>query len=168
MSIQGKAKNSGPSNGYTTIAAIDIARLTELKSAINTLVKTLGASLPRYGAEIHAAYEAVPWMNDNVSGYMMRDLWAFSAELLQRVPDPEVQQVVQQVRRAQEAATIHAKDIFGSSANGLSILMPKSNELAQDKFRGYISGPYQQNRFASDTGWDEFLLQLSDFIRAQG
>lgn len=167
MSIQAKAKNSGWRNGYTTMSAIDINALSELKSALNSLLKTLSASMPRYGAQIHAAYESVPWMNDYAEKYLIRDLWAFTAELLEQVPDSEIQRAVLRVRRAQEAATVHAKDIFESKANGLSILMPKSRELAQDGYRRYISHDYQKNRFATDSGWDEFLLMISDYVRAQ-
>lgn len=166
MSIQAKAKRSGPQNGHTTMAAIDINRLTDLKSALNSLVKLLTASLPRYGPQIYSAYDAVPFMNEGAEEYMIRDLWAFTGELLRQVPDPAIQQATQQVRRAQEAATVHSKDIFGTSANGLSIVMPKGRQLTGKNTQDYIQkGPYQQSRLAKDTGWDEFLLALAPYAQ---
>lgn len=167
LSIQALAQNSGPKMGYTTMAAIDINQLTELKSAINSLSLLLKAKLGSHGAQILAAYNAVPGFKQNDEAYPLRDFWAFGSELLQ-INDPQIQAAVLATRRAQEKATIHAKDVFGAKANGLSVLMPLSEGLASDKLRSYISKNYQENRFAVDSAWDDFLLALSDFVRAAG
>lgn len=154
MAIAGLGKQ-GPRTGYATMAAVDIGKMDELKSAINTLAKALVASLPTEGAAIKAAYDAVPHA---LQMKQMRDLWAFTAQLDQKVKDAGVKAAVRQVRDAQEAAMLHSKDAYGSGANGLSILMPARTELG--KYGTFIKGEYQRVRFAKDTGWDDLLTAL--------
>lgn len=166
LSIQAHAKNGTSAMGYTTMAAFDIARLAELKTAINALTGLLRSKLPALGPQIRAAYDAVETFKQDNEAYPLRDFWSFTAELLQKVPDPQIQAAVLAARRAQETATIHQKDIFGDKANGLSILMPQSAALTTDRLRTFITQKYQETRFAADSGWDEFLLSLSDYLRA--
>lgn len=167
LSIQAHAKHGTSSMGYTTMAAFDISRLAELKTAINQLSLLLKAKLPALGPQIRSAYDAVETFKQDNQDYPLRDFWSFTAELLQRVPDPQIQAATLQARRAQEAATIHQKDIFGDKANGLSILMPQTSALTGDRIRTFVTKNYQENRFAADSAWDEFLMALSDYVRAQ-
>ncbi|HEY9766070.1 MAG TPA: clostripain-related cysteine peptidase [Chroococcales cyanobacterium] len=145
--------------GYTTFAAVDIDKMTELKGAINSLALALKAAMATHRAEIVAAYDAVPTVQGDAEAkeyyQQMRDLWAFTAQLMQKVTEKGVLSAVAGVRSAQEAAMIHEKDSFGSAANGLSILMPARNQM--DKYGKYIDSAYQKTRFAKDTAWDDFL-----------
>ncbi|RZL69387.1 MAG: hypothetical protein EOO93_01740 [Pedobacter sp.] len=59
MAIQGNGKK-GASDGYTTIAAFDISKVDELKTALNKLSLALKAAMPNESKEILAAYDAVP------------------------------------------------------------------------------------------------------------
>jgi hypothetical protein len=164
MAIQALAK-SGSSNGYTTLAALDINQLSGLKTAVNQLSLALIAKMPTLGSQIMAAYQAVPGFKANNENYSLRDFWAFGSELLAQVKDPQIEAAVLNARRAQEKATIHARDSFGAKANGLSILMPPGNGLASDNVRNFILKTYQANRFARESAWDDFLLALSDQMR---
>lgn len=95
-----------------------------------------------------------------------RDLWAFTAALDKGVSDVGVQGAVDQVRSAQRAAMLHAKDSYGGAANGLSILMPPRNlaEKEAASIKKFVKGRYQETRFAKDTAWDDFL----DLVAAGG
>lgn len=155
MAIAGLGKQ-GSKTGYATMAAVDIGKMDELKSAINTLSRALLATMPTEGAAIKAAYDAVPAA---LQMKQMRDLWAFTAQLDQKVKDAGVKAAVRQVRDAQKAAMLHEKDAYDSGANGLSILMPPREELA--KYGTFIKGEYQRVRFAKDTAWDDLLTALA-------
>jgi hypothetical protein len=166
MAIQANAKNperkDGSFSGYTTMAAIDMTKLDELKTAINVLARALTAAMKTESQAIVAAYDAVPTVQgkDKAEAFSdhMRDLWAFTAQLDQRVKDKAVQSAVAQVRSAQRAAMLHAKDTFGSAANGLSIFMPARAELgAKGQMTKFLAGRYQETKFAKDSAWDEFL-----------
>ncbi|MOA55267.1 hypothetical protein D3C78_1790260 [compost metagenome] len=53
---------------------------------------------------------------------------------------------------------LHAKDTFGSAANGLSIFMPTRDQLgAKGQMSKFLAGAYQSTRFAKDSAWDEFI-----------
>lgn len=170
MAIQAGAKHPQGKDGdkemqgYTTFAAVDLAQMDELKSAINTLSRALIAAMPSQKAQILAAYDAVPTVQGGANPVQyyeqMRDLWAFTAQLQQRVTDKGVLDAVAQVRSAQSAAMIHEKDSFGSASNGLSIFMP-SRAALKDQMGKYLTGRYQQTRFAQDTVWDDFLKVIS-------
>jgi hypothetical protein len=166
MAIQAGAKHpqkkDGSFSGYTTFAAVDISKMDELKSAINVLARSLVADMKTESTAIVAAYDAVPTIQGKAKAENtfdhMRDLWAFTAELDKRVKDMGVQSAVDGVRAAQKAAMLHEKDSFGSAANGMSILLPMRSELGEKgQFTKYLSGAYQQTRFAKDSAWDDFL-----------
>jgi hypothetical protein len=172
MAIQGLAKNpsrpDGSYSGYRTFAAIDVERLDELKTSINVLARTLTAMLPTQREAVVAAYDSVPTFTakEKAQSYYehARDLWAFTAALQKAFPqDKALQQAVAQVRNAQQAAMIHAKDSYGSAANGLSIFMPTSTDLRADKdhVQKFTTRGYARLRFTKDTAWDEFLVQLA-------
>jgi hypothetical protein len=167
LAIQGLGKHgnaNGEYSGYATIAAIDIAKMDELKTAVNGLAKALLAAYPAQQAAIGKAYDAVPNFGEHEK--CQRDLWAFTAALDKGVADAGVKTAVASVRSAQRAAMLHAKDSYGSAANGLSILMPPRN-LAEKEAAGmkkFIQGRYQDTRFAKDTAWDDFL----DIVAAGG
>jgi hypothetical protein len=165
MAIAGRGKRGMMSNsdpgGYRTIAAIEIDRLDELKGAINSLAKALLGADASHETAIRTAYSAaaVP----PFSGYAddQRDLWAFTAALQKHVQDPAVLRAVDVVRMAQRAVMLHEKDAHGSLANGLSILMPKTNkEEERVGFLNFIRKSYQKTRFAKDCAWDKFLEKM--------
>ena len=138
--------------------------MDELKSAINTLAGSLKAAMPRHRAAIVTAYDATPLFNGEESPdktyEQSRDLWAFTAQLLQTVTEPGVQRAVQQVRTAQRAAMLHERDSYGSNANGLSIFMPvRGSDSA--KWGPFLKDSYPELRFAKDSGWDEFLAEVA-------
>ncbi|MBT9544366.1 MAG: hypothetical protein IV090_03175 [Candidatus Sericytochromatia bacterium] len=166
LAIQANAKNGGKRQGYTTLAAFDLNQLGGLKTAVNQLANVLKAKMPTHGAQIRAVYLSVPGFKENNEGYFLRDFWAFGSALLEQINDPQIEAAVLNARRAQEAATIHARDSFGAKANGLSILMPPGTALAEDKYRNYLLKTYQETRFARESAWDDFLLALSDFMRS--
>jgi hypothetical protein len=166
MAIQAGSKHpqkkDGSFSGYTTFAAVDIAKMDELKSAINVLARALVADMKTESKAIVAAYDAVPTIEGKSKpesfADAMRDFWAFTAELDKRVTDKGVKSAIADARAAQRAAMLHEKDSFGSAANGLSILMPFRADLGKDgKMTKFITGAYQQTRFAKDSAWDDFL-----------
>lgn len=166
MAIQAGSKHpqkkDGSFSGYTTFAAVDIGRMDELKSAINGLARTLTADMKTESAAIVAAYDAVPTIQGKNKpesfADAMRDFWAFTAELDKRVKDKAVKSAIADARTAQRNAMLHEKDSFGSAANGMSILMPFRADLGKGgKMTKFITGAYQQTRFAKDSAWDEFL-----------
>jgi hypothetical protein len=167
LSIAANAKSvktkDGEHSGYTAMAAIDIGRLDELKSAINSLVVALKAAMPKQRDAITAAYDAVPAYNGKEIPEQYyeqsRDLWAFTAQLQQKVQDPAVQRAVDQVRQAQRQAMLHERDSFGSAANGLTIFMPARNSDPQT-WQGIRKNRYGALRFTADSGWDEFIDQM--------
>jgi hypothetical protein len=167
LAIAANAKSvkdaNGAHSGYTTMAAVDIGRMDELKTAINSLAGSLKAAMPTHRAAIVAAYDAVPLFNGeetpDKSYEQSRDLWAFTAQLQQKVNEPGVQRTVAQVRQAQKAAMLHERDSYGSNANGLSIFMPVRGSDAT-KWGPFLKDGYLQLRFAKDTGWNEFLTEI--------
>ncbi|PIQ27887.1 hypothetical protein COW36_08725 [bacterium (Candidatus Blackallbacteria) CG17_big_fil_post_rev_8_21_14_2_50_48_46] len=166
LSIQALAKNGGKAMGYTTLAAFDLNQMRELKTAVNQLALTLIAKMPALGSQIRAAYLSVPGFKENNEGYYLRDFYAFGSALLEQVNDAQIEAAVLNARRAQEKVTLHARDSFGAKANGLSILMPPGQTLTDEKYRSYLGKNYQGLRFGRESAWDEFLMSLSDFMRA--
>jgi hypothetical protein len=164
LSIAANAKSvktkDGEHSGYTAMAAVDIGRLDELKSAINSMIVALKAAMPSQKAAITAAYDAVPAYNGKEIPEQYyeqsRDLWAFTAQLQQKVTDKAVLRAVDQVRSAQRAAMLHERDSFGSAANGLTIFMPARNSDPAT-WQGIRKNRYGALRFTTDSGWDEFI-----------
>lgn len=163
LSILAHAKDPDQADGYSgyrTIAAVEISRMAEMKSALNSLAIALMNSKEK--AMILEAYDAVPTVRvteEPVEKHdQLRDLWNFSTQLVHLVPDPAVQKAVTRFRQTQRLAMIYERDSHGSAANGISILMPFRDQL--DKYRPFIKGEYQNTRFAKDSAWDEFLLSL--------
>lgn len=164
LAIQGLAKHGkadGQYSGYDTLAAIDIEKMDELKTAINVLSRALIAGMPKQREAILKAYDAVP--NFGESEKYQRDLWAFTAALDKNVTDASIKRAVTDVRSAQKAASIHAKDAYGGAANGMSILMPPRTLTEKEAAAGqrFLTGKYQETRFAKDTAWDDFLKMVS-------
>lgn len=165
LAIQGLAKHGdagGQYSGYATIAAIDLGRMDELKTALNGLSRALVAALPGHKAQILAAYDGVPFFGD--SEKYQRDLWAFTAALDKQVADPGVKRAVADVRQAQRQAMLHARDAYGGAAGGLSIFMPPRTGDEAANGKKFLAGRYQDTRFAKDAGWDDFL----DLVAAGG
>lgn len=165
LAIQGLAKHGnagGQYSGYQTIAAIDLAKMDELKTALNGLSKALVAAYPKQGKAIKGAYDAVPFFGD--SEKYQRDLWAFTAALDKQVADAGVKAAVADVRAAQRAAMLHSKDAYGGAANGLSIFMPPTSGDEAANGKKFLANRYQQTRFAKDAAWDDFL----DLVAAGG
>lgn len=164
MAVQGHGK-TGSGDGYTTIAAFDISKVDELKTSLNQLALALKGAMSEESAQILAAYDAVPTIKGadvaEKRSEHMRDLWRFTGELDKRVSSKNLKDAVQKVRRAQETFILHAKDALGSSANGLSILMPFRNSLGEGSdMEKFLKTNYQKRKFAADSAWDEFLLSL--------
>lgn len=169
LAIQAHAKHPQGKDdtfyGYTTFAAVDISRMDELKTAINGLSASLikGMQNDQDAKAILAAYNAVPSVQGEPEqdeySEQMRDLWAFTAQLLQKSKNSTILSAVDRVRRAQETAMLHEKDCFGSAANGLSILMPSTKEIS--KYAKFIDGTYQKTKFAKDSNWDDFLREIA-------
>jgi hypothetical protein len=167
MAIMANAKSvktaDGEHSGYTVMAAVDIGKMDELKSAINTLTVAMKAAMPTQRAAILAAYDAVPTFDgkEEPDTYYehSRDLWAFTAQLQQKVSSAGVQAAVQNLRKAQKAVMIHERDSYGSAANGLSIFMP-ARKGDSSQWAGWYKNSYPTLRFAKDSGWDEFLKSV--------
>lgn len=164
MAIQGHGK-TGSKEGYTTFSAIDISKLDELKTNINKLSLALIEALKTEPKNVLLAYDSVPTIQGEgtpeKSSQNMRDLWRFTAELDKRVTSKSVKEALALVRASQEKATIHEKDVFGASANGLSIFMPFRENLQSDKgMYKFLNGGYLKRRFAQDSAWTNFLRAL--------
>lgn len=163
MAIAGRGKHPTQvpgHSGYNTIGAYDVGQMDELKTSLNVLARSLSADLKGPGrAAVLAAYDATPAFNEKYAA--MRDLWAFSAQLLKASPSASTKQAVDAVRAAQRKATLHAKDAFADAANGLSIMLPPRGGDAEAKKRhlAFLDGAYQQTRFAKDGAWDAFVRE---------
>lgn len=165
LSIMAHAKDPDqPSgfSGYKTIAAVDMAKVNDMKTALNSLAIALINSKEKDA--ILEAYDSVPTVRvteEPCENYdQLRDLWNFTTQLVHMVPDKAVQDAVTRLRNAQRAAMLYERDAHGSAANGVSILMPFRDQLS--KYRPFIQGPYQETRFAQDSAWDDFLLSLPE------
>lgn len=140
--------------GYATASAIDLDRIAEVKSAINVLSRDMMAALPTQGAEIKAAYMAVPEFK-NYANSGQRDLWTFCNKLA-AVKNPAIQKAALDVKQAMRGALLHTRDNEGAAANGLSIFMPRNAQALKQAEQFNYAG----SRFAKDTQWDEFLEKL--------
>lgn len=153
---------NGEKSGYTTIAAVDISRLDELKQTLNELALALRRALPHLRGPITQAYDQVPAVRghdpSDANRDQMRDLWAFTTQLQRLVPHPGVQAAVARAREAEKRVLLHTRDAFGSAAHGLSIYLPVRS--ARDKWGPFLQQGYLQTRFAQDSAWDEFLTEL--------
>ncbi|MFN8578511.1 MAG: clostripain-related cysteine peptidase [Candidatus Sericytochromatia bacterium] len=163
MAIQGHGK-TGADDGYTTIAAFDLSKVDELKTALNQFALSLKETMSKESKAILDAYDAVPTIkgesiaekkNEN-----MRDLWRFTNELNQRVQSPSLLSSIETLRKAQKNFTLHSKDALGASANGLSIFMPFRTNLGEGEIRTFLTENYRKRKFAVDSAWDEFLISL--------
>ncbi|MFN8671888.1 MAG: clostripain-related cysteine peptidase [Candidatus Sericytochromatia bacterium] len=164
MAVQGLGK-SGSKNGYTTFAAIDISKMDELKSAINSLSLALISGLKTEKEAILSAYDAVPTVQGESeatkSSQHMRDIWRFTGELDKKVTSKSIKDAIQLVRKAQKSVMIHERDSFGDSANGLSIFMPfRQNLKAEQGMYKFLNNGYLNRRFAKDSAWTKFLQSL--------
>ncbi|MEB3195977.1 MAG: clostripain-related cysteine peptidase [Candidatus Sericytochromatia bacterium] len=159
----GKHSNAGHNqhSGYVTMAAIDIGRLDELKTALNGLARAVLAALPKERTAILTAYDAVPNFGEHEK--YQRDLWAFTAQLAKHVKDPGVREAVERTRKAQADAMLHEKDGYGSAANGLSILLPPRTLAAKERaaLQQFVKTRYQDTRFAKDSAWDDMLTAVN-------
>lgn len=146
-------------SGYNTIAAFDLAQVDEMKTALNGLAKALSAELkgPRREAVL-AAYDQTPAFNPKYAA--MRDLWAFTAQLLKQPLSEGTKAAVEQTRSAQRRLTLHAKDAFGASANGLSIMLPpRQGDERVQAFHAFLKGAYRETRFGKDSAWGAFVQE---------
>lgn len=154
MAIAADARN--PNKGYLTVAAIETARLDEVRRTVNVLTKALMAELKKNPGAVAAAYDAVPKMEHDSVG--QRDLWSFCNEVIRRVPGAKEEAVA--VKGALKKALIHTRDRESTAANGLAIMMPPRGNLA-----GMLKHPLIQavakSKFHQGTGWDEMLAVIA-------
>lgn len=161
LSMQGHAKHEtlpdGSFSGFETLAAFDLSRVDEVKTAVNRLALALLSQLKRDPQPVLAAYDGThAFDRDEVQ----LDLWHFASEVSRHTPDPAIQAAVAELRQAQRRFMLHERDSHPIQANGLSIFLP-ARTVSSDAFeQRFLRNSYARTRFAQETAWDDFLSQV--------
>lgn len=155
MAISANAKNED--TGYSTIAAIDMSNIKDLKTSINVLSSEILRALPKNKEQILNAYDNVPELKVSPRTGQ-RDLWSF-CKALAKVNDSSLRQASLNVVKELKSTLISQSDKEGNAANGLSIFMPPRkgqlnlpNDFDLVKEVGYIN-----TKFAKETQWDKVI-----------
>lgn len=144
--------------GYSTASAIDLDKIAGVKTAVNVLSQTLIKAMTSDHDAILKAYISVPEFT-NYSDSGQRDLWTFCKALL-KIDNVNIQNDAAKVLSSLRNVLLHTRDSEGSSANGLSILMPTPQNASAGFGFDLNDYGYRNSRFASETQWDEFLLLI--------
>jgi hypothetical protein len=161
MAIFAEATQMG--SDYWTISAIELSRMDEVKRTVNVLSNQLLDAMPTHGAEILAAYDAVP--NIVLMNGSQRDLWTFCNQLNQKVTDPAIRQSALQVKAAVKKALIHTRDRQGARTQGMSICMPPRKDI--HKIMGWkLFQASLNSQFAKDTSWNRFIEAVKATVPA--
>jgi hypothetical protein len=155
MEISANANNE--ESGYSTIAAVDMSRIKDVKSAVNVLGNEILRAFPQHKDEIIGVYDAVPELIVSPRTGQ-RDLWALCKGLA-KLNIPALRNAALNVVKELKTAMLHQNDKEGPAANGLSIFMPHRKEQLNlpNDFDLFTKVSYVHTRFAKDTGWDKVI-----------
>lgn len=144
-----------------TVSATDLRKIGLLEQEIDKLARALRQALPKYKTEIIRAAQASKEFH-LADGIPFRDINRMISLFKQYVPDPAVQAACDSINHVmyRRGVIMFARQnkIEEGQGRGLSIYLPSDGRMSQ---------LYRQTRFARETQWDEFLVELSQAI-AQG
>lgn len=150
--------NKGASNQTFTIAATDLKKIGQLETVVDELARALRKALTKERDNIFRALDkAKPFaMAEEIP---FRDLNRVLSSLKDNVKDADVLSACDKVNN-----TLYRKGVVMLSrqskmekdqGRGLSIYVP---------LQGKVSKLYRETKFAKNTQWDEFLLDLNSTI----
>lgn len=151
--------NKGTGNQTFTISATNINKIGLLETEVDKLAKALRKALPKYHDDILRALEKSKDFV-NADGVPFRDLNRLISLVKENVNDTDVKSACDSINNAMYKKGViilsrqskYEKDL----GRGLSIYVPIS---------GKVSKIYRQTKFAKNTDWDEFLVDLNATIK---
>ena len=151
-------KNSG--NQTLTISATDLTKVSRLEAELDKLARALRQALPQKKDAIIRAVRASQEFH-MAEGIPFRDINRVVALLKQHVQDENINAICDQINHImyRQGVILFARQnrIEEGEGRGLSIYLPSE---------GQVSQTYRQTRFAKETQWDEFLIELNQAIQA--
>lgn len=150
--------NKGASNQTLTIAATDLRKMPLLEQSLDKLARALRKAMPTQGANIIRAMRNTQEFH-LASGIPFRDINRMISLVKQNVPVAEVAAACDEINNVMYRRGVimfsRASKLENGQGRGLSIYLPTE---------GQVSSLYRQTRFAKETQWDEFLLDLNQAI----
>ena len=147
-------------NQALTISATDLTKVGRLESELDKLARALRQALPQHKDSIIRAVRASQEFHLG-EGVPFRDINRVAALLKQHVKVPEVAAICDQINQVmyRQGLILFARQGRSQQGQGrgLSIYLPSEGEVSQT---------YRQTRFAKETQWDEFLIDLNRIIQA--
>ncbi len=151
-------KNS--ENQALTISATDLTKVGRLEAELDKLARVLRQALPQHKDSIIRAVKASQEFHLG-EGVPYRDINRVAALLKQHVQVPEIAAICDQINQVmyRQGVILFARQGRSQQGQGrgLSIYLPSDGEVGQT---------YRQTRFAKETQWDEFLIELNRAILA--
>lgn len=150
--------NKGASNQTLTIAATDLRKIGLLEQSLDKLARALRKALPAKGADIIRAMRNSQEFH-LAAGVPYRDINRMISLVKQNVQDADVAAACDEINNVMYRRGVimfsRASKLENGQGRGLSIYLPTE---------GKVSSLYRQTRFAKETQWDEFLVELNQAI----
>jgi hypothetical protein len=147
-------------NQALTISATDLTKVGRLETELDKLARALRQALPQHKDSIIRAVKASQEFHLG-EGVPFRDINRVAALLKQHVQVPEIAAICDQINQVmyRQGVILFARQGRSQQGQGrgLSIYLPSEGEVSQT---------YRQTRFAKETQWDEFLVELNRIILA--
>lgn len=147
-------------NQALTISATDLTKVSRLETELDKLARALRQALPQHKDSIIRAVKASQEFHLG-EGIPFRDINRVAALLKQHVQVPEIAAICDQINQVmyRQGVILFARQGRSQQGQGrgLSIYLPSEGEVSQI---------YRQTRFAQETQWDEFLIDLNRIIQA--
>jgi hypothetical protein len=153
--------NKGASNQTFTISATNLKKIDLLEVEVDKLSKALRSALPKHREDILRALEKSKDFV-NAEGVPFRDLNRLISLIKENVNDNDVKSACDGINNA-----LYKKGV---------ILLSRQSKLEKDLGRGLsiytpvsgkVSKLYRQTKFAKNTQWDEFLVDLNATIKPE-
>lgn len=170
---------------YSTLSAIDLSKIDQINTSLNTLASKLKDNLEQVKPEIKNARAKtreygklyrkfwwlpiiIVWLQIEPLGYDgFIDLYDFVDKLKNETTDTEIQNSCIMVMDALDEIVIANEALPNDPSYGLSIYFPKLRcQYDQSLWRGggnpefnKIPSPYENLQFSQDNLWDEFLRE---------
>lgn len=152
--------NKGQSNMTLTISATDLRKINLLEAELDTLARALRRAMPQHKDGIIRAVKQSREFH-LAEGIPFRDINRVVSLLKRNVQDRDVQEACDRINHVMYRRGVvmfsRQNKIEEGQGRGLSIYLPSD---------GRMSKLYRQTRFAQNTQWDEFLIELSQAIAA--
>ncbi|HEY9840089.1 MAG: clostripain-related cysteine peptidase [Candidatus Sericytochromatia bacterium] len=150
--------NKGASNQTLTIAATDLRKIGLLEAELDNLAKALRRAMPQHKTDIIRSMQATREFH-LAEGIPFRDINRMASLLKQNVKDAEVARICDQINHVMFRRGVimfsRQSKLEQGQGRGLSIYLPTD---------GKVSQMYRQTRFAKETQWDEFLVDMNQAI----